>query len=75
MQYLIALAVASALGFGVAFGFWLHDEATIDYVKLYDPSGHTEYPTGRPDSIRSLSSPDQRDVVAGERNRDPWIEG
>jgi len=32
-RYLVALAVASALGFGVAFGFWLHDEATIDYVK------------------------------------------
>jgi outer membrane protein assembly factor BamB len=33
MRYLIALAIVSALGFGVAFGFWLHDYATIDEVR------------------------------------------
>jgi outer membrane protein assembly factor BamB len=33
MQYLVALAVASALAFGVAFGFWLHDYATIEEVR------------------------------------------
>jgi outer membrane protein assembly factor BamB len=33
MRYLVALALVSAVGFGVAFGFWLHDEATIDYVR------------------------------------------
>ena len=33
MRYLVALAVVSALGFGVAFGFWLHDYATIDEVR------------------------------------------
>ncbi len=33
MRYLVALALASALGFGVAFGFWLHDYATIDEVR------------------------------------------
>src|SRR5918994_1355540 len=33
MPYLIALALASALGFGVAFGFWLHDYATIEEVR------------------------------------------
>ena len=33
MRYLVALAVASALAFGVAFGFWLHDYATIEEVR------------------------------------------
>jgi outer membrane protein assembly factor BamB len=33
MRFLIALALASALAFGVAFGFWLHDYATIDEVR------------------------------------------
>jgi outer membrane protein assembly factor BamB len=33
MRYLVALAIASALGLGVAFGFWLHDYATIDEVR------------------------------------------
>jgi hypothetical protein len=30
---------------------------TIDYVKVYDPSGHTEYPTGRRDSIPASLEP------------------
>jgi outer membrane protein assembly factor BamB len=33
MRFLIALAIASALGFGVAFGFWLHDYATAEEVR------------------------------------------
>src|SRR5215211_996544 len=33
MPFLIALALASALGFGVAVGFWLHDYATIEEVR------------------------------------------
>src|ERR671914_911249 len=33
MRYLVALAIVSALAFGVAFGFWLRDYATIDEVR------------------------------------------
>jgi outer membrane protein assembly factor BamB len=33
MSLLIALAIVSALGFGVAFGVWLHEESTIDYER------------------------------------------
>jgi hypothetical protein len=30
---------------------------SIDYVKLYDPSGHTQFPTGRRDSIPASLEP------------------
>ena len=33
MPFLIALAIVSALGFGAAFGWWLYEESTIEYVR------------------------------------------
>jgi len=35
----------------------LRQFATVDWVKIYDPDGHTETPTGHSDSIPTCLEP------------------